>query len=164
MIKYICFFFQRIINFTIISFLTIIVLIASCTPESICLSNQNAMQASFYSAYGKGLKDTILVNLSIIGLDMSDSIYSKENVQKMFLPLSFNSDSTAFLFENNTLKDTLWVAHQKELNYISRKCGYSFNFKIDTVWFSNTFIDSAFVDIRTVRYNENIENVKIFVY
>jgi len=155
---------KNVINNVMILLSLLVVINSSCTPESICLSNQNALQAGLYSAYSVSQKDTILPSFSIIGIGNNDSVYSKEPVQKMFLPLSFTNDSTAFLLENNTIKDTLWIAHSKELHYISRKCGYAFNFKIDTIWSSSAFIDSIYLDVKSVRYNENIENVKIFVY
>lgn len=157
-------FLKNKVKYSIFGLFLIFVLATACTPESICLSNQNAMQTGFYSAYSKSKKDTLLTNFSVVGLGLNDSVYSKESVQKLFLPLSFDSDITAFILENNTFKDTLWVKHSKELYYISRKCGYAFNFKIDTVWFTSAFIDSAYVETKTVRYNENVENVEIFIY
>lgn len=141
-----------------------LLIITACNPDSICLSNQNAVQTGFYSAYSTANKDTALSKTSVFGLGVTDSIYSKEGVQKMFLPLSFSNDTTAFVIENNTLKDTIWFGHTKELFFISRKCGFSFNFQIDTVWSTHTFIDSVALDLNTVNYNENVENVKIYIY
>ena len=139
-------------------------LLSSCNPDSVCLSNQNAVQTGFYSAYSTLPKDTILTNVSAFGLGINDSIYAKEGIRKMFLPLSFSHDTTAFVIENNTLRDTIWFAHTKDLFFISRKCGFSFNFQIDTVWSTHTFIDSVALDLNSVNYNENIENVKIYIY
>lgn len=139
-------------------------ILLSCNPEPICLSNQNAVQTGFYSAYSKINKDTVLNNTSVIGKGAIDSVYNKELVQKMFLPLSFVSDTTAFIIENNTLKDTIWFKHNKELFFVSRNCGFSFNFVVDTVWFTQTFIDSVALDYKPINYNENIENVKIYIY
>lgn len=155
---------KNVINAVFVALSLLLIISSSCTPESICLSNQNALQAGFYSAYSSSDKDTILGNFSIIGIGENDSVYSKEVIQKLFLPLSFSNDCTLFLLENNTIKDTLWIAHKKEFHYISRKCGYAFNFAIDTVWSTSAFIDSIGLDVKSVRYNENVENVKIFIY
>src|SRR5690554_759769 len=142
----------------------LLIFTTSCNPDSICLSSQNAVQTGFYSAYSSVNKDTVLAKASAFGVGLNDSIYSKEGVQKMFLPLSYRHDTTAFVIENNTLKDTIWFGHTKELFFISRKCGFSFNFQIDTVWSTHAFIDSVALELNSVNYNENIENVKIYIY
>jgi len=137
----------------------------SCTQDEICLSNQNAVQTGFYSVLSGDNTDTILENSSVYGIDpINDSIYIDESIQSMFLPLSFNSDTTTYVIDNNGLKDTLWFSHTKEMVYISRECGFTFNFTIDSVWFTKVFVDSVFIEVENVNYNESLENVKIYIY
>jgi hypothetical protein len=138
---------------------------ASCTQDQICLSNQHAVQTGFYSGRSSVDKDTVLQNSSVYGINpQRDSIYAEETFQTMFLPLSFNHDTTVFVIDNNSLKDTLWFSHSKEMAYISRECGFTFNFTIDSVWFTRVFVDSVAIDVNAVNYSENFENVKIYIY
>ncbi|GAO29309.1 DUF6452 family protein [Geofilum rubicundum] len=138
---------------------------ASCTQDQICLSNQHAVQTGFYSGRSSVDKDTMLQNSSVFGVHpQRDSIYATETFQTMFLPLSFDQDTTIFVIDNNSLRDTLWFSHSKEMAYISRECGFTFNFTIDSVWFTRVFVDSVAIDVKEVNYSENFENVKIYIY
>ncbi|MDR2927712.1 MAG: hypothetical protein LBV41_05885 [Cytophagaceae bacterium] len=134
-----------------------------CNPDDICLSNQYAVQAGFYSYYTGG--DSIIGETTVFGVGNNvDSIYNKVSAQKLFLPLSFDGDTTSFLVYDRTRIDTVRLVHGKELIFISRRCGFTFNYTIDTVLYSNTFIDSVSVVNRNVKYNENIENIEIYLY
>ena len=134
-----------------------------CNADDICLSNQHALQAGFYSY--RTLKDSTIQGTTIYGVGKSnDSIYKNEPARKLFLPLSFNRDTTVFVVFSNALSDTIKFVHTQELEFVSRKCGFVFNFAIDTVIHTETFIDSVSIVNPGVRYNENIENIKIFVY
>ena len=137
----------------------------SCTSDEICLSNQHALQAGLYSARSERQKDTTLISASVYGVgEGMDSIYKDEAVSKLFLPLSFDSDTTAFVIDEGVLRDTIWFRHTKELIYISRNCGFTYDFTIDSIWYTTVLVDSVAVDKPGVKYSENAENVKIFVY
>lgn len=152
-------------NFVFAVFVVLLVLPAACTQDEICLSNQHAVQTGFYSGRSAVDKDTVLQNSSVFGVHpQRDSIYAEETFRSMFLPLSFNHDTTVYVIDNNSLKDTLWFSHSKEMAYISRECGFTFNFTLDSVWFTRVFIDSVAIDVKEVNYGENFENVKIYIY
>lgn len=137
----------------------------SCTSDEICLSNQHALQAGLYSARSERQKDTTLISASVYGVgEGMDSIYKDEAVSKLFLPLSFDSDTTAFVIDEGVLRDTIWFRHTKELIYISRNCGFTYDFTIDSIWYTTVLVDSVAVDKPGVKYSENAENVKMFVY
>lgn len=141
-----------------------IVWLFSCQSDEACLSNQHALQAGFYSAWSTIDRDSVLTDVSVFGLDLTDSIYRKESLNELFLPLNFNSDTTAFVVSVKTLKDTLWLVHSKELDFISGDCGYFFNFDLDTLIFTGAFIDSVAVDYPLIRYGESTENIKLYIY
>ncbi len=154
-------FFRAWFSFLVIFLLTTV----SCTQDQICLSNQHALQAGFYSAWTESDKDSLLIDASVFGIgDGIDSIYKNEIVTKMFLPLSFDRDTTGFVIKNHNLVDTIWFKHSKEIKFISRDCGFTFNFTIDTTWFTNIFIDSVAIGHPLVNYGEDIENIKIYLY
>jgi len=105
-----------------------------------------------------------MLNTTIFGVGMdNDSIYKNENVNLMFLPLSFDGDTTSFVIFQQTLRDTIHFVHTKNLSFISRKCGFNFDFTLDTVYFTGTFIDSVSITYPLVRYNENFDNVQIYI-
>ena len=142
--------------------MALLVLPLGCTTDDLCLSNQHALQTGFYSAFSE--KDSLLKGTTVYGFEFNTNIYKEQDLSKMFLPLSFESDTSVFVITNNTLYDTLWVKHLKELNFISRKCGFTFNFEIDTLWYTKTFIDSVALTYPRINYGETFENVEIYLY
>jgi len=129
----------------------------------ICLSNQNAVQAGLYSAYSLSDKDTVLTDLYVQGVGHDSLLYDSVAMNKLFLPLSMHSDTTAFRIKVKTLLDTVWFVYKRDLSYISGSCGLSVSIELDTIWFTGRFIDSVAIDYPFVEYNENIENVKIYI-
>ncbi len=134
-----------------------------CNQDELCLSNQHALQTGFYSAFNVK-RDSVLKNTDVYGLDFNNLIYENQDISKMFLPLSFQDDTSVFVISNNSLFDTIWVVHSKELLFISRECGFTFDFTIDTVLYTKTFVDSVALFYPKVIYGENVENVKIYLY
>lgn len=148
-----------------------ILLLVGCDGgnQEICYSNQQSVQTGFYSSYQLNDVDTTLSNVTLVGIkDESrlDSIISdNESVKKSFLPLSSFFDTTNYVVQVNNFTDTISFVHSKELSFISEECGFIYEFKIDTVLYSNTsFIDSVVVSYPSVIYNESKENVKIYIY
>ncbi len=138
--------------------------LVACQRDEACLSNQNAVQAGFYSAWSTTDKDSTLSDVSVYGLGVADSVYSVESLSDLFLPLSFSSDTTGFVIGVKTLRDTLWMVHRKELDFISGNCGYVFSFELDTILHTGAFIDSVAIDYSSVRYGESAENIKLYIY
>lgn len=153
---------KRLLPFFI---LTSLLIPAGCNQDDLCLSNQHALQTGFYSAFSTTLKDTVLKDATVYGLGLDDvPLYNKQEVVKMYLPLSFEGDETVFVLNSSSLFDTIWVVHSKELKFISRECGFTFDYKIDTVRYTKSFVDSVALFYPYVKYGENVENVKIFLY
>jgi len=149
--------------FILLIFSTFTVLFFRCNVDDICLSNQHAVQTCFFSMETKN--KLAQPRTTIFGLEKdNDSIYRNENVLNMFLPLSFDRDTTSFLIKIQTKSDTIHFVHTKKLNFISRECGFTFDFVLDTVFYTNIFIDSVAIIYPHVKYNENLENVEIYIY
>jgi len=127
----------------------------------ICLSNQNAAQAGLYSAYTD--RDTVLTELYVHGIGNDSLLYDSVAISKLFLPLSMHADTSAFRIKVRRLIDTIWFAYKRDLSYVSGDCGFTVSIELDTIWFTNRFIDSVAIDYPFVEYNESIENVKIFI-
>ncbi|PWD99672.1 DUF6452 family protein [Marinilabilia rubra] len=142
----------------------IVFITAGCENEEACLSNQHSVQAGFFSAWSQTDKDSTLNEVSLFGLEREDSIYTRESLSELFIPLDFERDTVSFAVVARTMKDTLRIAYQKELDFISRDCGYIFSFQIDTVWHSNAFIDSVAIEYTDIKYGETVENIKLYIY
>jgi hypothetical protein len=127
----------------------------------ICLSNQNAAQAGLYSSYTDA--DTILRELYVHGLGNDSLLYDSVAINKLFLPLSMHSDTTAFRIMVRRLIDTIWFTYKRDLSYVSGDCGFTVSIELDTIWFTRRFIDSVAIDYPFIEYNESIENVKIYI-
>lgn len=135
-----------------------------CDNDEACLSNQNAVQARFLSAWSQTEKDSTLSDVSLTGLGREDSIYRNQQLNELFMPLNFESDTTSFVVSAQTLRDTLHLVHKSELDFISGECGHIFNFNIDTILHTNAFIDSVSIVYPEVKYGESTNNIQLFIY
>lgn len=153
-------------------FATIIFFLAACDDSSLCLSGQNAIQAGLYSATSGEAKDTTLNGVYLWGYDEVNEmdlalLIDSAKVGKMYMPANIERDSTMFILREKTvasdLKDTLLFIYQRELNYVSGDCGFTYDLHLDTVIHTINFIDSVVISYPSVLYNENLENVKIFI-
>ena len=156
---------KQAIRFTII--ILVVSFFACTSSDDFCLSNQDTVQTTFYSSYTDD--DSTVSAVTIYGIyDMEaiDSLISDSaSVSSSFLPLSMMHDSTSFVIEIDNTKDTLTFVHTKELSYVSDECGFIFKFELDTVLFTDiSFIDSVSIVYSDIIYNENIENVQIYLY
>lgn len=143
----------------------VMVFTSGCQGEEACLSNQHAVQAGLYSAWSEEDKDSTLQDVSLVGIGRIDSIYRTQSLSELFMPLNFEEDTSTFVVAvSATMKDTLSVVYRKELDFISRDCGYIFTFDIDTILYSNAFIDSVAISYPTVKYGESTENIKLYIY
>lgn len=161
-------------NFKIIwPFIIIITIIitSSCDRGSLCLSGQNAIQAGLYSPSSENDKDTTLTGIYLWGINNDSVLIDSARVNKLFMPTDLNSDSSAFIIREEKLigeniiyeNDTLLFIYTRDLNYISGDCGFSYNLVLDTVIHTNNLIDSVIISNPSVSYNENLENVKIYI-
>ncbi len=156
-----------------IKWIAIVMLIAvfACNDSSFCLSNQHAIQASFYAATGDTDKDTTLTGIYIWGLENDSLFHDSASVHEMYLTANLNYDSTQFIIREEKLvgdnvigeNDTLQFLYKRDLQYVSGDCGMAFNLILDTVIYTTNIIDSVRISYANVNYGENIENVKIYI-
>ncbi len=149
-------------------YIILIVILAAvfgrCETSDICLSNQNAAQAGLYSAYSHTDKDTVLTDLYVYGIGSENSLlYDSVSLNKLFLPLSMHSDTSMYLIKVKTLLDTIWFKYKRDLTYVSGDCGMAVEIELDTIWFTDRFIDSVAIIQPFIRYNENVENIKLYI-
>ena len=154
------------IFFQVVAIMALAIIISCNNTDDFCLSNQQSVQASFYSSIT--LNDSTVSDMTIRAIESvaeDDTIYNSETVSESFLPLSMMNDTSRFLIQILNQKDTVSFVHSKELSFISEECGFIFTFELDTVLHSNiSFIDSVSIEYPSIVYNESTENVKIYLY
>ncbi len=151
--------------------LLMLTMLFSCDAgaDELCISNQQSVQIGLYSANTIDAPDTTLQNVTIFGINNmvpSDSLITDSAiVSKAFLPLNMFSDTTRYVMKIGNASDTISFIHRKNLSFISEECGFIFQFDVDTVLHTEySFIDSVSINYPSVIYNENLENVKIYIY
>lgn len=146
----------------------IIGLIVSCAGEPDCsLINRASLYGNFYTYNDNGMvvrgalqsltiraikeegKDTILLN-------------SMQNVQNIDIPLQYNADTTAIVFQYNELAyDTIIFEHTNSPYFVSMECGYEMKQAVTNLRYTEHGIDSIILrDINTNK--DGTENLRIF--
>jgi hypothetical protein len=149
----------------------LLVALYACNDSSFCLSNQHAIQASFYASANNKDKDTTLYGISVWGFENDSLLHDSTAVNEMYLPSNLNHDSTQFIILEEKIigetiirdYDTLLFIYQRELEYVSGDCGMAFNLVLDTIIYTTNIIDSVRISYANVNYGENLENVKIYI-
>ena len=158
---------MKLVNFIVLA-IPILLSTMGCDSDEACLSNQHSVQAGFMSAWSAN--DTTRGEVSLVGMTRSmdtaliDSVYRKQNLSELFMPLDFESDTTSFILTAQTLRDTIRFVHRSELDFISNECGFIFSFHLDTVLHTNAFVDSVSISYPEIIYGESTENIQFHIY
>jgi hypothetical protein len=159
-------------NISVALVFVLILITISCENNTLCLSGQNAIQSGFYSGFGGVESDTTLSGVYLWGIDPIEGdtmsvMVENETISKMFMSTDVNRDSTWFLLREkriaSDIQDTILFIYERQLNYVSGDCGFTYNLELDTVIYTQALIDSIVIEYSSVLYNENLENVKIFI-
>jgi hypothetical protein len=130
----------------ILLFPAILFVLAACDEKPDTCESQAArkMEIYFYSSkHGKvAANDSTITSFVAIHQAFKDtvSVSKKTNIN---LPLSQLSDTSVFdVTINQTKKVTLYVCYKRDLIFENYKCGYRYNFDIDTIFAVPQFCDS----------------------
>jgi hypothetical protein len=153
-------------HISIASLMTVLLLSAllySCGDDDMQLSYQHAIQAGTYSTVTKA--DTTLANASVVALGAPNSVLYKDvtSINNLFLVPNLHADSTSFNIKNNKSSDIVTFFYTKKAEPISGSGGITININISNVKFTKNFIDTITIENPGVNYNENSENVKIYI-
>jgi hypothetical protein len=149
-------------NLSWLLFLLIIIKsLASCTPSA-CLGETTAfINAGFYTTgTGKPLK---LDSITVFGIgNSSNKLFSKiTNVSSIKLPLDATATTCGFVMKINKDIDTLRLIYSSFPFLISKECGFTFFYNLDSCIWSGSVIDTINIRNKKVTiYNE--ENIRIF--
>jgi len=136
-------------------------LFSSCTPAA-CLGETTAyLNAGFYQTGTGNPYTPDSVTVFGIGLD-SNKIYARAtSISSIKLPLDASSDRCGFVMKINKVTDTLMFTYSSFPYLISKECGYTFFFNLDSCMWKGSIIDTINIRNKTITiYNE--ENIRIF--
>jgi hypothetical protein len=133
----------------------------SCTLGSCFEETESFVKANFYSMEtGKAHAPD---SLTVYGQDMdTNKIYNKTvNVLTAKFPLNAADNKCSFIVRINGIADTLEFSYISYSHLLSKECGYTFFYTLDTDVHTANEIDSISIIKSTITtYNE--ENIRIY--
>ena len=139
----------------------IMVHLLSCSTGACFDVTEAKVKAGFYSK-STGLAQTPdSITLFGVGMDTA-TIYDKFlGLKTAEFPLYAESAESKFVLRINGMNDTVTFTHNHYTHLLSKECGYTFFFNLDTVIYSMNIIDSISVTKKSITtFNE--ENLRIF--
>jgi hypothetical protein len=134
--------------------------IASCTADA-CLEETNSfLNATFYRVGGS--KPSAPDSITVYGIGKeSNKLYSKSlNVKTIKLPLDASSGSCGFVMKINVGTDTLKLNYSSYPHLISKECGITFFYALDSLRVNGTAVDTIIVMNKNIT-TFNGENIRI---
>ncbi len=122
------------------------VLTISCQRECGPILVSNAV-VRFITEDNNGTLAKSIDSLYVFPVGLEDSVlYSwARNINSIRLPLSPISDSTAFVMKFNDITEIVKFYYKRQLYFISEECGFSVNYLIDSVKYTNSKIVSVVI-------------------
>lgn len=133
----------------------------SCTAGSCFDETESKVKATFYSMETGKILIPDSVTLYGVNMDTLKIYDSTTMLKRAEFPLYAAEQATRFVIFINGVNDTLEFSYSSYPHLLSKECGYSFFFTLDTVIHSRNIIDSISVEKNTITtFNE--ENLRIF--
>jgi predicted nucleic-acid-binding Zn-ribbon protein len=133
----------------------------SCSLKSCLDATESQVNAGFYSKEtGKALSPD---SLTLYGMNMDTSkIYNKVLAPKTAqFPLYASDTSVKFIIRINGTDDTIEFRYNSYLHLISKECGYTYFYNLDTVIHSFNLIDSLSFPKKNIT-TASEENMRIY--
>jgi hypothetical protein len=139
----------------------ILVQLFACSPGSCLDETESRVKATFYSK--ETLKPLAPDSVTLFGINMDSlKIYDKtEKLKSAEFPLFAAESSCKFVIRINGINDTIEFIYNSYTHLLSKECGYTFFFNLDTAFHSINVIDSISIYKKTITtFNE--ENMRIY--
>jgi hypothetical protein len=141
----------------IIYLIGILIAVAAC-KEVFEKPPQSLLQASFLNS---STKKAIELKVTALGMGLDSLWIYETSLQKILLPLS-PKDTTSFIISFDSTIDTITFFHETHPTYESMETGFYFEFKLDSIDFTQNRIDSIQISDRLVTPNWH-ENIKLYI-
>jgi hypothetical protein len=151
-------------GFSLYRFIILLVLSGlyeGCTPEACLEETTSTINATFYKT--GSTEASIADSITIFGIGKeTDKIYDKAlKVSLIKLPLDASSGTCGFVMKINEITDTLRLTYTNYPHLISKECGITFFFTLESYRVSGTTVDTIIIrNSNITTFNE--ENIRIF--
>lgn len=156
---------KRIIIFILSSMLLIAgvtFFIVSCASEA-CFDETDAFLKA--SVYDNSTKKVLTIDsLTLYGTgDVSDTIYDKaSSVKPILFPLDPADETCTLVIRiNKGLPDTITFRYSSYPHLISKECGYTIYYDLDTILYTQHSIDAIMTEKKNIT-TVNEENIRIY--
>jgi len=134
--------------------------ILSCAAASCFDPTEAKVKAFFYNDSTKLASPPD--SLTLYGLNDTNKIYNGTARPKSAeFPLFASDTSVTFVMRINATDDTIEFHYSSYIRLLSKECGYTYFFNLDTVIFTDNIIRSVIIDKKTIT-TLNEENMRIF--
>jgi len=138
----------------ILSTLLLLAFITSCQRDDFCIDpvTPNLVIAFYDNNNPDKLKKTTDLTVWAEG---KEEIYTKASVDSILIPLDPNNDITTYHLSLATVEDEITITYTRKEVFVSRSCGYKYNFENlavpnnTTNWILNTEITQQTVKNET---------------
>jgi hypothetical protein len=135
--------------------------LSSCTPGSCFDETEARAKATFYSSKtGKTLAPD---SVSLHGINMDTLLIYDKSIKLIHaeFPLFAATPGSTFVIRINGVNDTIEFTYSSYTHLLSKECGYTFYYDLDTVIHSLNIIDSIKVFKKSIT-TLNEENMRIY--
>ncbi|PHR72208.1 MAG: hypothetical protein COA67_05205 [Lutibacter sp.] len=143
----------------ILPIVAIIILIVSCEKDDICIDPVTPQLVIRFYDNDNPTEYKSRTDL-YVWAEGKDSIYNDVSTDSIALPLNPAEDFTIYHLSSNDIDDTITINYTREEVFVSRSCGFKYNFNTLTLTdVTNNWIVSTEITNQTVE-NET-EHIKI---
>jgi|WetSurMetagenome_2_1015567.scaffolds.fasta_scaffold333977_2 hypothetical protein len=154
---------MRSLRIIIPLFASISIVVASCSSGA-CFDESIAyVKASMNSVVSGKVKVLAPDSLSLYGPGMDNEKFydAQKGITRAMLPLNASKDSCRLVMKINNKRDTLTFWYSSYTHLLSKECGYTFFFNIDSIHFTGYTIDSVKIVKKSVTTVLE-DNIKIY--
>lgn len=139
----------------------LILFLLSCTPESCFEETISFVNVTFYKTGNDQPSTPDSITVFGIGNE-TNKLYNKAlQISRIKLPLNASDETCGFVMKINNITDTLKFTYSSYPYLLSKECGITFFFKLDSYSVSGSAVDTIiFKNINITTFNE--ENIRIF--
>jgi hypothetical protein len=96
--------------------------------------------------------------------EAKDSLYVNSTTDSIVLPLNTHLDETKYLLSSNSVVDTLYLFYDRQEIFVSRSCGFKYNFELtDETHLTSQWSDSmTTIATPQIVKDESAAHIKIF--
>ena len=142
-----------------------LLLIFSCREEECDQTLRTQVVFSFLTIQPEGPVDTALPVLTVYGETRKDSLLydSASTIEQVSLPLDPSRDYSRFVFQTDSLSDTVELTYNRHQKFLSHECGFITEFEIQQAATTHHHFDSIAIVKPQVNINDNETHINIYL-